>query len=246
MYKSAPTPNSTYNPFQTHGKSPTRRNHTENYQPHSRTTGPLGTPTGLYPDESVAAALQPWQTAAATARQRGVRNVVCGTLEDVGFADGSLPSAAAVDVLEHLADDRASLALIHKLLRPQGRLYITVPAYQFLFSDEDQFAGHFRRYTLASLSEAVRGAGFQVKYASYIFPFLPLPVFLFRTIPSRLKRITEVASSERLKADHAGPRQFHFAMDVILRAEVAAVEGGRRIPFGGSCLLVATKSITGV
>jgi SAM-dependent methyltransferase len=187
--------------------------------------------------------IEPGQIAAATARQRGVRNVVCGTLEDVGFADDSLPSAAVFDVLEHLADDRSSLALMHKLMRPQGRIYITVPAYQFLFSNEDQFAGHFRRYTLASLSEAVRSAGFEVEYASYIFSFLPLPVFLFRTIPSRLKRITEVASSERVRADHAGPRRFRFAMDVVFRAEVAAVERGRRIPFGGSCLLVGRKAM---
>jgi SAM-dependent methyltransferase len=123
--------------------------------------------------------VEPGQTAAATARQRGVKNVVCGTLEDVGFADDSLPSAAAFDVLEHLADDRASLALIHKLLRPQGRLYITVPAYQFLFSDEDQFAGHFRRYTLASLSEAVRSAGFGSNIKLISFHYCRYPSFCF-------------------------------------------------------------------
>jgi SAM-dependent methyltransferase len=185
--------------------------------------------------------VEPGQTAAATARQRGVRNVVCATLEDAGFADDSLPSAAAFDVLEHLADDRANLALIHKLLRPRGRLYISVPAYQFLFSGEDHFAGHFRRYTLASLSKALRGAGFQVEYASYIFAFLPLPIFLFRTIPSRLKRVTEGACSERFQADAVGPRRFRSAINLVLRAEVAVLERGRRIPFGGSCLVVAVK-----
>ena len=56
-----------------------------------------------------------------------------------------------IDVLEHIADDRAELAAAALRLRPNGRLVVLAPAHQFLFSPFDAAIGHHRRYGAAAL-----------------------------------------------------------------------------------------------
>lgn len=56
-----------------------------------------------------------------------------------------------VDVLEHIADDRAELAAAALRLRRNGRLVVLAPAHQFLFSPFDAAIGHHRRYGAAAL-----------------------------------------------------------------------------------------------
>lgn len=56
-----------------------------------------------------------------------------------------------IDVLEHIADDRAELERAAARLRPGGRLIVLAPAHQWLYSPFDQAVGHHRRYTLSAL-----------------------------------------------------------------------------------------------
>ncbi|HEV7159351.1 MAG TPA: class I SAM-dependent methyltransferase [Burkholderiales bacterium] len=57
-----------------------------------------------------------------------------------------------VDVLEHIADDRAELAAAGELLARGGRLIVIAPAHQWLFGPFDRAIGHYRRYSLADLA----------------------------------------------------------------------------------------------
>ena len=71
-----------------------------------------------------------------------------------------MAGAGLFDVLEHIPDDAGSLGGVHRLLAPGGgRLYLTVPAYPWLWSPEDELSGHCRRYTLAGLRRVVERAG---------------------------------------------------------------------------------------
>jgi SAM-dependent methyltransferase len=64
-----------------------------------------------------------------------------------------------MDVLEHVDDDKGLLSQYLPLLRPGGRCFITVPAFQFLWSAHDVFLEHRRRYTLAQIERTVEAAG---------------------------------------------------------------------------------------
>ena len=105
------------------------------------------------------ALLEPGIDGAVAARARGVDPVICARLEDIGLAPGSLSAAGMFDVLEHIEDEADALEQVHALLRPGGPLLLTVPAYAFLHSADDVAAGHFRRYTLRSLTRAVTDCG---------------------------------------------------------------------------------------
>lgn len=64
---------------------------------------------------------------------------------------GSFDTVFALNVVEHIADDRLALKNCKKLLKKGGHLIILVPAFQTLFNHFDTALGHFRRYTLKTL-----------------------------------------------------------------------------------------------
>ena len=191
---------------------------------------------GLVEAGLACALVEPGIDGALAARGRGVEHVICARLEDAGLKPASFAAGGAFDVLEHIEDEAAFLRLAHSILRPGGWLFLTVPAYQFLFSIDDTKAGHFRRYTISMLARILVKSGFRVEFATYIFAPLPPLIFLLRTVPSRLG-LRRGGDSERDLAEHAPRGWAASLMDRLLDAEFKRIEAGRAIPFGGSCLM---------
>ena len=81
-----------------------------------------------------------------------------------------------LDVLEHVDEDVELLIRIKELLRDGGKLLITVPAYEFLWSGEDYVSEHVRRYTRKMLREKLSEAGFHTNKISYFNTLLFLPL----------------------------------------------------------------------
>jgi SAM-dependent methyltransferase len=185
-------------------------------------------------------AVEPGIGGALAAQRRGVECVICGTIQDVGFAESSLPAVGLFDVLEHIEHDVAMLTSICAMLKSGGRLYLTVPAYQFLISGEDRAAGHFRRYSSRSLNHALTQAGFNIEYGGYFFFFLPLPIFLFRTLPSWFKA-DQAHRPDSVSKDHMTPPLIGQVIATALGWESRLISCGGRIRFGGSYLAVARK-----
>jgi hypothetical protein len=84
------------------------------------------------------------------------------------------------DVLEHIEDDRAALARLHRLLVEDGHLVLSVPALPSLFGFHDEQLGHYRRYTRRSL-RSVLSAAFDVQRMRYFgLGFLPITAYYSR------------------------------------------------------------------
>jgi 2-polyprenyl-3-methyl-5-hydroxy-6-metoxy-1,4-benzoquinol methylase len=188
------------------------------------------------------ALVEPSLEGAQNSRERGIDEVICASLEDSGFHPQTLPAVGLFDVVEHLEDDVAFLRTVARLLRPDGRVYLSVPAYNFLWSAQDDYAGHQRRYTRRSLVRALESAGFSIELCTYIFTLLPLPIFALRTIPSRLG-LRNVASRQHEANEHRGSQGFLASLlNFVLRFELVSIQKGVALPFGGSCLAVARLS----
>jgi hypothetical protein len=113
----------------------------------------------LEPDPRQAAALQ---EAIAVGTLPGCCQTRIGTLADLDAAD-LYDSILYIDVLEHIADDRAEAAAAAAHLRAGGKLIVLAPAHQWLFTDFDRALGHFRRYTKRSLAEVMPASLGRVK-----------------------------------------------------------------------------------
>jgi SAM-dependent methyltransferase len=184
--------------------------------------------------------VEPGEAGARRARERGLESINV-TLEGASLPPASVGSIGLFDVLEHIEDADAFLGRTHALLRSGGRLYLTVPAYQTLWSAEDDYARHFRRYTAADLRQALARAGFEVELVTYMFAFLPLPIFLLRSLPYRFGR-PRPFTPNAVRQDHdARGRLGSGALKGLLSAEMFALRSLGRLPFGGSVVAVARR-----
>ena len=76
-----------------------------------------------------------------------------------GIERGAYDLIAVLDVVEHIEDDVAALRAMRDCLKPGGRILITVPAHQWLWSAHDVVNHHHRRYSKTSLGRAITSAG---------------------------------------------------------------------------------------
>ncbi len=74
----------------------------------------------------------------------------------------SLRAVVLLDVIEHIEDPVAVLQNVSNALAPGGGAIVTVPAYQWMFSDWDKALGHYRRYTMKMLRAQAEEAGLKV------------------------------------------------------------------------------------
>ena len=64
--------------------------------------------------------VEPGKTGVINAYKRGIKNVLCSTLEDAGFPPKRIDSVGLFDVVEHIEDDYAFLNNINKYLKDGG------------------------------------------------------------------------------------------------------------------------------
>jgi SAM-dependent methyltransferase len=78
---------------------------------------------------------------------------------DIPFPDGQFDLICILDVLEHIDDDHGTLVALRNLLRPEGRILVTVPASPWLWGAHDEFLHHKRRYSSRTLRGEIARAG---------------------------------------------------------------------------------------
>ncbi len=76
-----------------------------------------------------------------------------------GIERGAYDLIAVLDVVEHIEDDVAALKAMRDCLKPGGKILITVPAHQWMWSAHDVVNHHHRRYSKSSLGRAISAAG---------------------------------------------------------------------------------------
>jgi len=187
--------------------------------------------------------IEPGLEGAINAKNRNIKNVVCSTLEDAEFDNSSLDSIGLFDVVEHIKDDSIFLTDIHRYLKNNGYIYITVPAYSFLWSNDDVDAGHYRRYSLKKINELLSKCGFSIEYSTYFFSILPLPIFLFRSIPSILGMNNKSSDLVKNKKEHSNKKGVvNSIMRKVWSLELGKIKKSKKINFGSSCFIVGKKN----
>ena len=155
------------------------------------------------------------------------------------FSEGSFDLVTALDALEHMPDDGAVLAELHRVCRPDGMLLVTVPAFPFLWGNIDEAGHHHRRYRRGELLARVGRAGFSphlVRFFNYLlFPGIAAVRLASRIVPARQTSADRVRTDFDLVAD--GPLNTLLARVFSTEAALLALDP----PFGVSLLCAAVR-----
>jgi SAM-dependent methyltransferase len=127
------------------------------------------------------------ENAIANCKANGISNSYVMDAQNITLRE-TFDISIASDCLEHLADDTKALKNWKSLLKTGGTMYVFVPAFQSLWSYHDTVNMHFRRYTKAELKSKLLAENLEIIKSSYWNFFLFLPVYLFRTISSKIKK----------------------------------------------------------
>ncbi len=107
---------------------------------------------------------------------------------------GTYDTVFALNVVEHIQDDKLAITNATKLLKPNGKLVIIVPAYQLLYNSFDTALEHYRRYTKTSLNELI-SSELELDHSQYFNAFGMLGWFVSgrvlkkKTIPIKQMKI---------------------------------------------------------
>lgn len=178
--------------------------------------------------------VEPSPVGAAYARERTGAEVAEATAEATGLPGASADLVTLFDVLEHLDDDLAALHELRRLLKPQGRLLLTVPAFMMLWSGHDVALHHRRRYRRPELRARLTQAGFRVDWLSYY------NASLFPAVAAvRLGRRLVGGGAAQADGVTPPPAPLNRALEGLFAAERFVV-GRAALPFGVSLIAAAT------
>jgi len=183
--------------------------------------------------------IEPGTIGAQNAQKQGVKLIINSTLENLTEINLNFPAIGMFDVLEHIEDDLKFLKQVHSSLEENGLLVFTVPAFNSLWSENDNIAGHYRRYTLQTAENVLQKANFSVEYKTYMFSPLYIPLFLFRSLPSRFGFINKNNVRNKTLSHH---KKENSILKKLLSSELKDISNLKSKTIGSSCLIVARKN----
>jgi SAM-dependent methyltransferase len=174
-------------------------------------------------------AMESDKAACDVANSLSICNVTQGCLPaTVPYPDQAFDLVCMLDVLEHIEDDGMALQSAARLLKPAGRLLVTVPAYAWLWSAHDESHHHYRRYTKRTLGQAALTANLKVQRMGYFNSIL------FPAIASA--RLMGKLSGRKSESDASEPPRFvNATLRTIFQMESYLIPH-MLFPFGTSVL----------
>jgi SAM-dependent methyltransferase len=162
---------------------------------------------------------------------KGYGKVTRGDACALPFPNANFDLVLATDIIEHVDDDVLALGEMRRVLKPGGRVLVTVPAFPILWGLQDEIGHHKRRYRMAELVTRIGQADLVVHRRFHFNYLLFLPILLARRIIAvfgiRLQNENEVNSPLINRV-----LSWVFRFDVWTAPKV-------KPPFGVSCLAVA-------
>lgn len=166
-------------------------------------------------------------------QQKDLFPVQLGDICDIPFEDNKFDLVLATDIIEHVENDEKALQEIYRVLKPQGKLILTVPAFQFLWGPQDDLSQHKRRYRLGMLLKKLNEAGFNILRKHYFNYILFLPIFFVRKMINLFK--IKVDSENNINSKIINKiLKFLFQIDILTARFICP-------PFGVSILVVGER-----
>lgn len=159
-----------------------------------------------------------------------------------GPLDRAFDIVTAFDVFEHIEQDEQGLRNVHDVLTKDGVLILSVPQHRFLWSHLDDIVCHKRRYTRAEMVEKLRRTGFTpVRVTSHVFALFP--AMLVARLRDKARAAPEPGQADALADRVTFPPLLNWVMDKVMHVDEAMIKLGISLPFGGTLVVVARKTV---
>ena len=179
-------------------------------------------------------ALELDEEARALAEKRLGRKVMSAPLPRLaGVKKAHYDMIGAFDVIEHIDDDAAALASIAERLKPGGKLVMTVPAHQWMWSAHDVANHHKRRYSKRALKQLIESSPLKLDRVGY-FNSLLFPLAVAERLASKLRGKEDADLS-------LPPKPLNAALEYAFAAERHLIA---RLPLTPGLSLFAVASAT--
>jgi SAM-dependent methyltransferase len=168
--------------------------------------------------------------------------IINGSITQLPFSDKSFDLVCAFDVIEHVEDDQLAVNEMKRVVKEDGVIFITVPAFMSLWSHHDVINHHFRRYKLPEVKKL-----FQLKsdgkiiFSSYFNTFLFPLIYLFRKL-SNLFKTGEKRAGSGSDFEAFKPGLFNNILFAIMHFESKFINRNLSFPFGVSILYTWEKT----
>jgi SAM-dependent methyltransferase len=166
-------------------------------------------------------------------REKGLGLVQHGDVCGMPFANDSFDLVLATDIIEHVDDDLKALREIGRVLRPGGKVLITVPAFPMLWGLQDRVSHHKRRYLRRELVHRVACAGFSIDVCYYFNFLLFLPIWVGR-------RLIDIFRLDLQSESQINSPLLNRMLSAIFATDTAMAPI-LRLPFGVSIFILARK-----
>ena len=174
--------------------------------------------------------------AAKECQKRDIKIKIADATIRMPFKDNFFNAILALDFLEHVNDDKTVIRGIKRVLKPNGIIIISVPAYPKLYSYWDKMLGHYRRYSKSDLTQLMIKSGLKIKFISYYFSWLLLPSIMIRII----KKILNIKTVSDFKTNTDNFLILNI-IKLLSRTELWLLKY-TKMPFGLSLICVATPN----
>ena len=154
---------------------------------------------------------------------------IIDNVDNINFYDLIL----LADVIEHFENDKSLVEFLSRHLKPNGKLIVTVPAFQFLFSSYDIALHHYRRYSKSSLKKLFE-KDFNILKLSYFNFFLFIP----SCIVVLLMKILNIKFARKIQTT---PNFFLNKLLYLIFASESFFLRFLSFPFGISLLIVVER-----
>lgn len=167
-------------------------------------------------------------------RKRGLRNLKLSFAEKTSLKSSFFDVITLLDVLEH-TDDNKTLKEMSRILKKNGVIILTVPAFSWLWSNWDKTLHHKRRYNTDQIKRILSTYNFDILKITYLYSFLVIPTLLIR-------RMKEGIFKKSYPSDFKLSNSFlNSLLNNISKFEFQIAEHFS-IPFGTSIIVVAKKN----
>ncbi|MFH1995688.1 MAG: glycosyltransferase [Candidatus Omnitrophota bacterium] len=176
-----------------------------------------------------------WQ-AIEFCKRRGLTSLAQCAAERMSFADKTFDVVTCLDLLEHVSNPVEVLLEVKRVLKDDGKVIITVPAFKTLWSRHDEALCHLRRYKRDSLTGDLEEAGLKPEKMNYF-----LFVSFLAVTPARILRKILVPKKRPVSDTTTLPPAFlNYFLKVIFNLETKITDRVS-VPLGTTLYAVASK-----